>query len=139
MRLTTGLLAVAFVASGGRAASAQPAVPPLSPLEMAVACAPPPSLDGAPHDALRVIGSQDSTPRTVFGGRDLIVIGGGEKAGVRLGQQFFARRANRFGMMYGAEGGRGVHTVGWLHVVALNESTAIAPVDPLCDPIMAMG
>jgi len=138
MRATTGIAAAALVASGALAASAQPA-PTLSPLEMAVACAPPPSLDGAPHDALRVIGTQDSVPRTVFGGRDLILIDGGEKAGVHVGQQFFVRRANRFGMMYGVGGGgRGVHTVGWLRVVALNASTAIAQVDHLCDAIIAM-
>jgi len=140
MRITTGVVLAAFVASRAPAAAAQPAVPALSPIETAVACAPPPSLDGPPHDALRVIGTQDAMPRTVFGGRDLIVIGGGEKAGVRLGQPFFVRRANRFGMMYGAGGGggRGVHTLGWLHVVAVNESTAIAQVDHLCDAIIAM-
>ena len=139
MRATTGIIAAALVASGARAASAQPAAATLSPLEMAVACAPPPSLAGAPRDALRVIGTQDAVPRTVFGGRDLILIDGGEKAGVHVGQQFFVRRANRFGMMYGTGGGgRGVHTLGWLHVVALNESTAIAQVDHLCDAIIAM-
>ena len=43
-------------------------------------------------DALRIIGSQDPTPRALFGDRDLLVIGGGSSAGVQLGQQFFIRR-----------------------------------------------
>ena len=135
MRLATGLLAAGFVL-GALAAAAQPAGPVLSPLETAVACAPPPTLDGAPSGALHIIGTQDSVPRTVFGARDLIVVDGGERAGLRLGQQFFVRRANHYGM-YGAGRGRGAHTLGWLHVVAVNESTAIAQVDHLCDAMIA--
>jgi len=138
MRPTTGLLAAAFVVAGALAAAAQPPGAVLSPLETSVACAPPPTLDGAPGGALHIIGTQDSVPRTVFGARDLIVIDGGEKAGVHLGQQFFVRRANHYGMMYGASGGRGAHTLGWLHVVAVNESTAIAQIDHLCDAMIAM-
>jgi len=137
MRSTTGLLAAAIVATGALAAAAQPAGPALSPLETSVACAPPPTLDGEPGGALHIIGTQDSVPRTVFGARDLIVIDGGGKAGVSLGQQFFVRRANHYGM-YGAGRGRGAHTLGWLRVVAVNDSTAIAQVDHLCDAMMAM-
>jgi len=138
MRVSTYILAAAaFVISGPVLAGAQPAGAVLSPLETVVACAPPPTLDGAPDGALHIIGTQDSVPRTVFGARDLIIVDGGEKAGIRLGQQFFVRRANRFGM-YGTGHGRGAKTLGWLHVVAVNESTAIAQVDHLCDAMIRM-
>jgi len=138
MRVSTYILAAAaFVISGAVVAGAQPAGAVLSPLETVVACAPPPTLDGAPDGALHIIGTQDSVPRTVFGARDLIIVDGGEKAGIRLGQQFFVRRANRFGM-YGTGHGRGAKTLGWLHIVAVNESTAIAQVDHLCDAMIRM-
>jgi len=138
MRVSTYILAAAaFVISGPVLAGAQPAGAVLSPLETVVACAPPPTLDGAPDGALHIIGTQDSVPRTVFGARDLIIVDGGEKAGIRLGQQFFVRRANRFGM-YGTGHGRGAKTLGWLHIVAVNESTAIAQVDHLCDAMIRM-
>jgi len=138
MRVSTYILAAAaFVISGAVVAGAQPAGAVLSPLETVVACAPPPTLDGAPDGALHIIGTQDSVPRTVFGARDLIIVDGGEKAGIRLGQQFFVRRANRFGM-YGTGHGLGAKTLGWLHIVAVNESTAIAQVDHLCDAMIRM-
>src|SRR5437867_3623535 len=72
-------------------------VAPMTPLEIGVACAPPPSLDGPPANVLQVIGPQDTDPRTLGGNRDLLVISGGTLAGVQLGQQFFIRRPNRFG------------------------------------------
>ena len=114
------------------AASAQP-IDPLSPLALSVACAPPPSSDGPPPAALRVIGSQDSVPRTLLGNRDLLIVGGGTNAGVELGQQFFLRRAISFG---GSTAPSGSKTVGWIHVVAVNESTAIAAVDHACNGIL---
>ena len=58
-----------------------------------------------------MVGSQDSTPRFLFGDRDLLVIGGGTGAGVQLGQQFFIRRQN---MAEGKSAHRGAVTLGWL-------------------------
>ena len=75
-----------------------------------------------PAEALRIIGSQDAMPRSLFGDRDLLVISGGTSAGVQLGQQFFIRRTMTFG---GNKISRGAKTLGWLRVVAVNESTAI--------------
>jgi hypothetical protein len=91
------MLAALFIAFSAASASAQPGDAPLSPLEIATACAPPPSLDDAPPHALRIIGSQDPTPRSLFGDRDLLVVSGGTSAGVQLGQQFFIRRTMTFG------------------------------------------
>jgi hypothetical protein len=128
MRRSRLILAAMLVTCAAGAAYAQTG-DTLSPLEMAVACAPPPSFDNAPADALRIIGSQDAVPRSLFGNRDLLVIGGGTSAGVQLGQQFFVRRTIHFGA---SQRGRGAKTLGWVRVVAVNESTAIATVDHVC-------
>jgi hypothetical protein len=69
--------------------------------------------------------------RTSFSDRDLLVIDGGTKSSVLLGQQFFVRRANRFGVSDPTHA-RGARTLGWIRVVAVNESTAIATVDHIC-------
>jgi hypothetical protein len=117
-----------FVTGAASAAYAQTG-DTLSPFQMAVACAPTPANDSPPAHALGIIGSQDAVPRHLFGDRDLLVIGGGTSAGVQLGQQFFVRRTTHFGA---APRGRGTRTLGWLRVVAVNESTAIATVDHAC-------
>lgn len=130
--MKTLALAALFVTWASGAAFAQSDAP-LSPLALAVACAPPPTWDGAPSGALRVIGSQDTAARGLFGDRDLLVIGGGTAAGVQLGQQFFIRRDNIYGASRVARGSR---TLGWLRVVAVNETTAIALVRHACGGIV---
>ena len=129
--MNTLVLAAILVISAAGAAGAQSDAP-LSPLAVLVACAPPPTYDAAPANALRVIGSQDPIPRSLFSNRDLLVVGGGTTAGVQLGQQFFVRRANSMG---GGRSSRGARTLGWLRVVAVNETTAIALVDHACGGI----
>jgi len=125
--------AIVFVTCAAGAADAQSG-DTLSPLQTAVACSPPTSsFDNAPPPALRIIGSQDTMPRSLFGDRDLLVIGGGTSAGVQLGQPFFIRRTLRFGS---GDRSRGVKTLGWVHVVAVNASTAIANVDHVCGGIV---
>jgi hypothetical protein len=125
------LLTLAFATTVG----AQADTPPLTAMETAVACSPPPSFTGPPANALHVIGAQDSIPRTLFGARDLLVVDGGTKTGVQLGQRFFIRRTNHFGNSddHFANGAR---TAGWISVVAVNESTAIAVVDHVCGAIL---
>jgi hypothetical protein len=128
MRRSRLVLAAMFVICAARAAYAQTG-DTLSPLEMAVACAPTPSYDNAPAHTLGIIGSQDTVARSLFGNRDLLVIGGGTSAGVQLGQQFFVRRTIHFGA---SQRGHSTKTLGWVRVVALDESTAIATVDHVC-------
>jgi len=127
------LLTLALATTAG----AQTNAPPLAAMETAVACSLPPSFTGPPANALHVIGAQDSMPRALFGPRDLLVVDGGTKAGVQLGQRFFIRRTNHFGRRddHFANGAR---TAGWISVVAVNESTAIAVVDHVCGPILQM-
>src|ERR1043166_8974703 len=130
--LITGVTMLAALAA--RPVAAQTEAAALSTMEIAVACAGPVSAEAPSPRALRVIGVQDSSPRARYGPRDLLVIGGGSGAGLQLGQQFFVRRANRFGAAADRRW-QGVRTLGWIRVVAINESTAIASIDHICDAI----
>lgn len=130
--MKTLVLAALFVTCAAGAGSAQSDAP-MSPLAMAVACAPPPTYDAAPDGALHILGAQDPVPRRLYSNRDLLIIGGGTTAGVELGQEFFIRRANSMG---GGRTPRGSRTLGWLRVVAVNETTAIALVTHACGGIV---
>ena len=90
--------AVVLVATGAGVAQSPPKPAPLSQLEIAVACAPPPTFEVPAGNKLRIIGTQDTVPRSEYGTGDLLMVNGGTEAGVSLGQQFFVRRANRFGL-----------------------------------------
>jgi hypothetical protein len=136
MRYRFLLLPAALMIAAAGSAVAQ-SDKPMSPLEIAVACAPPPTLDTPSGKVLRVIGAQDVVARTEFGTGDLLVIDGGTGAGVQVGQQFFVRRANRFGTPATAALRQGARTGGWLRIVAVNESTAIASLDHVCGPVAA--
>ena len=133
MRRGTLVIATILLTCTATAARAQSGGESLSPLAIAVACAPPPSFDDVPSNALRVVGSQDSTPRALFGNRDLLVVSGGSAAGVQLGQEFFIRRQNMSG---GRWAQRGAMTLGWLRVVAVNETSAVGLVDHVCNGIV---
>ena len=134
-RLTVTAVLVASVRVAVGVADAQTDSALLSPLQIAAACALPPSLEGPPSNPLRLVGSQDTLPRALFGDRDLLVIDGGTSQGVLLGQQFFVRRQNQFGASDSSHA-RDSRTLGWIRVVAVNESTAIAAVDHICSGMM---
>lgn len=108
---------------------------PLTDLQIAAACSIPAEF-GPPNNALHVIGGQDTARRSLFGSRELIAIDGGTNAGVALGQRYFTRRSIRFGG--GSPDRRPVpRTSGWIRVVAVNETTAIASIEVACDGLMA--
>src|SRR5262245_9494981 len=101
---------------------AQSAERPLNSLELAVACAPPPSLE-IPSNVPHVSGAQDTVSRPLFQSRDLLVLDSGARNGIQLGQKFYIRRpvyaeADRLHP-------RGIVTLGWMSVVAVNDTTAI--------------
>src|SRR5262249_5803490 len=129
------VLAAAFVCIVAGAATAQPEQK-FSPLELAAGCAPPPTLGGAPGGVPHVIGSQDNSAKRPVGARGLRLRAARTKGGLELNQEFFVRRQSRFGMGTD-EKHRGTTTVGWVRVVAVNESTAIAYVDQSCAGIIA--
>jgi hypothetical protein len=116
------------------ASSAQTTGDTLTPLQSAVACAPPIAAMAPAPDAPRVIGSQDPEPHTVFGPRDLLVVDGGTARGVALGQEYFLRRALTFAGGYG-ERTPTLATAAWIKIVAVNDTTAIATIEIACGPI----
>lgn len=129
------LLATTLVAGAATSASAQVDGDALSPLQASAACAIPAALEVPRAHDLKVIGGQLPEPRSVFGPRDLLVINGGTRVGLRLGQRFFVRRP----VTYGAPSfkrPRAVHTSGWIRIVALDSDRAIASVDVACGDIM---
>jgi hypothetical protein len=124
--------ACALVAS---AAAAQ-TVDTLSPVQIAVACAPPPLVATVPAEASRIIGSQDPVPRSVFGTPELLVISGGTDRGLTLGQEYFIRRVARSAETYNDKLPHQVRTIGWVRIVAVNATTTIASVDHVCGDIL---
>ena len=111
----------------------------LSGAQIALACAPPPTISVTPANQLRIVGSQDNVIRSLFGVGDLVVLNGGTDAGLALDQRYFLRRPVLFA-------GYGVNTAkvptisqtsGWLRIVAANAATAIARVEMSCDGILA--
>jgi hypothetical protein len=127
---------VVFVFSGTVApASAQPAVsqaPSLSPAEIALACAPPVDTTGPGDKALRLMAAQDPIKHTVFANHDLVVVSGGTSAGVQLGQEYFVRHSGRSMMDMGYHSSPAIRTAGWVRIIAVNDTLAIATVDHTC-------
>jgi hypothetical protein len=62
---------------------AQAGAPSLSAIETAVACAPPLTTDDALPNSPRIIGTQDTLARALYGPRDLLVVGAGASSGAR--------------------------------------------------------
>jgi len=121
---------IAFATAGTASAQTEPRA--MTPFETAVACAPPASLQRPDGPTLRVAGVQDTVSRDVYGQGDLLIINGGTSAGVQLGQAFYVRRPIVAGT---ASGPRGIMTLGWIRVVAVNDTTSIATIEHFCDAI----
>src|SRR2546423_1153640 len=97
------------------------ATTPMSPQQIALACAPPPELADGTRHAPRIAGAQDTVARGVFDDRDLLIIAGGTSTGITLGERYFVRRpvaapnySNRLGLRHP------IQTAGWVRVVATN-------------------
>jgi len=116
-------------------AYAQAETETLTPLQVAVACTLPSTLATPRPSGLRVAGAQDTVSRSTYGPGDLLILSGGTKAGLELGQRFYLRRAVTFGGE-AANGRHAVRTAGWARVIALNETTAIAAVEVACAAIL---
>jgi len=125
--------ACALVASGAAAQSTAT----LTPVQIAVACAPPPVIASVPMDASRIIASQDAVARNVFGTPEVLVVSGGTDRGMQLGQEYFVRRVARSAETYRDKLPHQVYTVGWVRVVAVNDKTTIASVEHACGDMLA--
>ena len=138
MRSQGILAAIALLTLVASTVHAQTPADSLTPLQLSVACAlPPATSSGPPADALLVIGAQDTVPRNLFHQHDLLVVNGGSARGVQLGQQYFVRRREGFGIAYANRSPHALRTAGWIRVVAVNDTTAIASVEHGCDGIFA--
>lgn len=144
MRSRSVAAAFSFVLCAASAATAQqPAVPAaaavdqptLTHLQTAVACAISPRPAPFGPDPLTIVGSQDTTVRSLFGPRDLLVISGGTARQVQLGQRYFVRRLEWFGPR-SSDRPYTVRTGGWIRIVAANEATAIGVVEYSCSDIL---
>lgn len=128
------VIAVVAVLVAASRAGAQLDDVALSPAQLRLACAPPLTLAAPAPNGLRILGGQDTVGRGLFGPRDLVVVSAGTQANVQLGQRYFARRPVAF-IRVAAGRSPAAHTTGWIRVVAVNETTAIALVDYACDAI----
>jgi hypothetical protein len=120
----------------GHAASASAQSPVASEIELACA----PTLTIMPErpvvHALRVVGGQDTVQRVLFGTRDLVAVSGGASAGMQLDQRYAIRRVYTFGHPLKGQL-QTIHTTGMLRIVAVNDMTAIAQIEHVCDGVIA--
>jgi hypothetical protein len=62
-------------------------------IRIAVGCGPQATAASDPSDAPRILGVQDTTPRSLYGPHDLVIVDAGANRGMQLGQRFFVRRS----------------------------------------------
>jgi hypothetical protein len=108
----------------------------LTTLQIAVACAPPPVVAMVPDMAAVINGSQDTVARRVFGASELLTVTGGMDRGLQLGQEYFARRIFTTAENHLDKLPHQEQTVGWVRIVAVNQTTAVAIVDHACSDIL---
>jgi hypothetical protein len=131
------VLTVAAVAAAPVVVSAQSGGNVLTPLQIAAACSSPASND-APDNPMLVTGSQDTVARTVFGETDTLVLDRGSNHGVQPDQRYYVRHPVYFGTSRRSGAApESITTGGWVRVVSVNETMALASVDHLCGAIFA--
>ncbi len=103
-----------------------------------LACAPL-MLPIAPPAAIRVVGNAQAY-RTMFAPGDGFVVDAGSAEGVKVGQQYFVRRVVRDQFIGSASNELqpvSIHTAGWVTVVDVKDTMAVAQVTHACDGIIA--
>jgi hypothetical protein len=129
------VLTVAALAAAPVVVSAQSGQNVLTPLQIAAACSSPASND-APDNPMLVTGSQDTVGRTVFGETDTLVLNRGAKHGVQPNQRYYLRHPVYFGTSRrSGSAPQSITTGGWVRVVSVNETMALASVEHLCGAI----
>ena len=102
-----------------------------------LACAPQ-MLPTAPLAGIRVLGTYEPN-RTMFGTGDALIIDAGGVQGIKAGQQYFVRRLVNDQFLGGKTSELGpvsIHTAGWVTVLDVRDSVAVAEVTHACDGII---
>lgn len=103
-----------------------------------LACAPYMTTTPPPGN-LRIIGSQDTIIKNMFGPGDTIVVSGGSSAGMEPGQRYFVRRIIRtFGNMKGPDAKHAlpVHTAAWIQILGVDTMLATATIGDACEGVL---
>lgn len=91
----------------------------------------------APKVSTRIVGGQEAA-KTLFGTGEALILSGGTDQGLKIGQEFFVRRVvpDRFTTPI-SDGVQpiSVHTAGWLRIVDVQPTSALATVVHACDGI----
>ena len=128
-------LLLAFVAAGLHAQEARTAT--LSGLPRDVACAPG-SPSSKPSTTLKVVAGRDFR-KTLFGNGDVVVINGGTAQGLKVGDEFYARRVVGDQFTEPAPGGTvpiSIHTGGMVQIVEVQTDVAVGMVTYGCDGVI---
>ena len=128
------LLSAFVLSSAIQSLPPQPAVKP--PLLDQIACAPI-GLPAPPLAVMRVLGGYVHG-RLMFAPGDALIVNAGAGLGLRPGQQYFVRRLvqdaskkqPKVGALYA------VHTAGWVTIVDVKDTMAVATVTHACDGIL---
>lgn len=106
------------------------------PERLQMACAPM-SLSAPPIAALRVRGGRERG-KMLFAAGEALIVGGGARQGVRVGQEFYVRRtiSDRFMANDPKAPTYSIHTTGWVRIVDVQDSLSVATVLHACDGIM---
>ncbi len=136
---TTGILLAAGLLTLAAPAIAQRAPAPgptgLSADVLAMACAPVLAYEPPPMP-LRITGGQDSFAHRVYYTADLVTLNAGAKNGIKVGQEFFVRRALvERGAPITRKSPGSIRTTGWITVYAVEETMSLATVTHACDTI----
>ncbi len=134
MRCAHVLVALSASLAVAGASSAQSSREAWTPLQLAAACAMPPNTDLPDVATLRIVGAQDTVRRAIYDEHDQLVISGGSLRHVEVGQRYFVRHPEMFGVSKPTDP-HSIRTAGWIKVISVNDSMAIAAVEHVCSDI----
>ena len=131
------LFAAPVVAQTPAAPSASGLVPAPAWAYNDLACAPSlrtekPAAESTP--TLRIVGSQNVTHRDLLSPSDILVVSGGENAGVQTGPRYFVRRV--LTSLTDTSRPATIHTAGWIQILGVDTTVSTAKVVHACDGML---
>ncbi len=113
-----------------------PPAPAMRDLARDIACGPQAAVL-PPAPSMRILGGEEPR-RNVFGTAEAVVLGGGSAQGVRVGQEYFARRviSDKFALPISGFVPVSIHTAGVVRVVEVDTNMAVATVVDSCDGVI---